>query len=354
MNFTYSRAEKGTELRFEGVSGAMSYGTAVGRLCVWNAHISVPDAAILCLFEPESAVFAAELIAQNAPSAIVVSSSALSSKLLCALIRSQIPHLVLKDCHYPLLEHDGRIGLLDSENGVLVINPSIETLNLYPNILPKAQTCKAREQDEISAIYEKNGKGILVDSLSIPHYLLEVTEKNCTTHITVALSVPLESFGEDEFCEYVEEIFCAAVYGNISIMLKNFSTNDELERAYFLMNKVFCSLEERGREFNGYIKKGVLVSAPSFLLLPPASRYPDFICIDADKLFSHLLACDTDELVKGRDSLRALCQIWSRFVSADAPHRPLYLRSERLCSSEFSELLESFCHFARVDEIYLV
>jgi len=348
VSFIYSRESSCGELRFEGISGSPSSAITVGKLCIWNSQTYVPDTAILCLFDPESANFAAELIAQRSPSGIIVSSSSLSSKLLCVLMRSQIPHLVLKESHYSLLEHNGRICLLDTQKSVLVVNPSIETLDLYPHTLPNSLISRARDED-LTVIKERNGKGILIDSLPYPEALLEIAEKNCATRITVGLSVPSERFGEDEFCEYTEAAFCSAVYGNISIMLRDFSTHDELERAYSLMNKVFCSLEERGREFNGYIRKGIMISAPSLLLLPRPSRSPDFICIDADTLFSHLLACDVDALQRRSDTLHALCEIWTRYVSISPSRAPLYVRSERLCSCT---LLDSFCLFAKVEEIY--
>ena len=91
-------------------------------------------------------------------------------------------------------------------------------------------------------------------------------------------------------------IFRAAVYGSVSIM---YNANHNKAFGEFI-NKIFCELESDKREFNGYIKKGVLISAPSDIL-DVNKRGIDFLCIDLDKMIPHLI-CNG----KSRDNTRKI------------------------------------------------
>ena len=91
-------------------------------------------------------------------------------------------------------------------------------------------------------------------------------------------------------------IFRAAVYGNISIVYNA----DQHEAFSEFINKIFCELESDKREFNGYIKKGVIISTPSDILVSN-KRGIDFLCIDLDKIIPHLLCCS-----KAQDNTRKI------------------------------------------------
>ena len=134
---------------------------------------------------------------------------------------------------------------------------------------------------------------------SVFSLLRQLFEENVELYLTVIFRSKLDVIG----AEHLEQlkaitrgVFRAAVYGNISIMY-NADKHDAFGE---FINKIFCELESDKREFNGYIKKGVLISTPADILVCN-KRGIDFLCIDLDKMIPYLLCNE-----RSRDNTRKI------------------------------------------------
>ena len=79
-------------------------------------------------------------------------------------------------------------------------------------------------------------------------------------------------------------VFRAAVYGCVSVMVCGCVTRTDLVRVRQEFARAFCDLERDGREFNGYIARGLLIESPVLLLSSQIAEGMDFLCFDAQKL----------------------------------------------------------------------
>jgi hypothetical protein len=119
---------------------------------------------------------------------------------------------------------------------------------------------------------------------SLLRQLFEEKVELCLTVIFQAVPDLISADHSERLKAITRGIFRAAVYGSISII---YNANHNKAFGEFI-NKIFCELESDKREFNGYIKKGVLISAPSDIL-DVNKRGIDFLCIDLDKMIPHLI-----------------------------------------------------------------
>lgn len=77
-------------------------------------------------------------------------------------------------------------------------------------------------------------------------------------------------------------VFRASVYGRLSVMIRGCATRADLARVRREIVGAFCDLERDGREFNGYIERGLWIESPLLLLFDQIAEGMDFICIDVD------------------------------------------------------------------------
>jgi hypothetical protein len=82
----------------------------------------------------------------------------------------------------------------------------------------------------------------------------------------------------------VRAIYRASVWGQFSLLCSGISTPSELESCCDILSEAFCELESEGREFNGFIEKGVCIDFPMTLYNMPKRLKFDFICIDFEGL----------------------------------------------------------------------
>ncbi len=78
-------------------------------------------------------------------------------------------------------------------------------------------------------------------------------------------------------------LFRAAVYGRFSLLLGGILSNADVRQAMNEIHSAFCLLELEGREFNGYISKGILIDTPLSLGITDTDGI-DFICLDVSNL----------------------------------------------------------------------
>ena len=233
----------------------------------------------------------------------------------------------------------------------MIVDPSIDTLDKYPQSsaaeLDDPSLCRIRLQKERSKnkfLLEAPFPDGLFEALT------ETSEKLGAPPITLALSVPRSKREEERFCEDAEALFCAALYGDLSVMIKDFFTDADISYAFSLMHSVFCRLQQEGREFNGYVKKGLLISSPAFLLRRAKLHHPDFICFELDTLLCRIFGCSPERLARSVDAKNELREIWRRYLESAAPDCAFALKCRELCDSE---LLHDFISFARIRDVYI-
>lgn len=337
------------ELHFLGISGADEESFVAGKVFIASDDSTreVPELSIICLLE-SALSNPCDLISKNLPAALVISARALSADLLELIANVGIPYMILKDAPANLYRQEGKVALLDAKRNVLIVDPCIETLNRYPLLL-----AEKRDTSELRLIKELNKNRFLLDAESnveLFEALRDTSERLGAPPITVMISVPRSKHEEEAFCEGIEALFRAAVYGDFSVMLKGYITDSELSYSFSLMRKIFCRLEREGREFNGYLKTGFLISSPVDIMRRAQIYCPDFLCLDIDLLLSRMFGAPCERLAYSEDVKDALRVIWARYTEEVFPDCQLGLLSRELGDSE---LLRDFVSFARIRDVYI-
>lgn len=333
-------------------------GAALGRLYTPEAAavISPRESCILCLLEQRDLETAERRASALAPLGVILSSCVISPELLNFLIASRLPYLIVREGFSRAVM--GRIALLDAQKDILIVDPDLDTLNFYAedNRISQAALLERAFLEQSGSFglllkREKGGKSALVrgiediSSAELFDALLDITEELCGLSLTVGIDL-LRVNGS--FCERIEAIFRAAVYGDISLQFENFRSDNDISRALKLLHGVFCSLEGEDREFNGYLKRGLLISFPLWLTQSSPQSRPDFLCFDFDRLTAHLLGCEAEELA---DCLpkREIFAVWENYFSRFAPKCELRAESKMLADSP---LFHEWCELAGVVRVY--
>lgn len=230
----------------------------------------------------------------------------------------------------------GKIALLDPACATLFVSPDLKTVNRYTSRLA------ARSEDRIREAFllpsgkrlrlgiflrslffteEPDADGYLIDpdSFFLPHkepedgcyeLLCDIAEQAPGLPLTVIADCSRYSDSHERFHARIRGLFRGAVYGNFSMVLRGILTEEELRYRLNEIHRVFCELESEGREFNGYIPKGILIRAPLLLQEEIAFDGVDFLCFDLERLFSMMTdnAPPTPELqIKLGERVAATC-----------------------------------------------
>lgn len=351
MEFLFGGVRERRELRLSGVSGIINAPPVFGRLYTGADALShsVPDGSVLCIFEPDLAM---PSILLSRPCAVITSSPAVSSALLELLTSAHIPYLILNDIRTLDRAHSGKLALVDTKNGLLIIDPQLDTLNSYP------QSAKLSELNETPLspylLKEKNGKGLLLNAEGAQKHgelfdlLTELAESPHAPPVTVELKLPKNGQERETFSESVEAIFRAAIYGSFSLLLSSYSSSADISAALGCMHEVFCSLEESGREFNGYIKKGLIIDSPLWLMRQSPMKKPDIICLDLEQLLPRLFGDSLNGLADLRSAEHELYGAWRHYADFFAPDCRLIAKH----SPVYRELCDGFIVFSGISEVY--
>lgn len=352
---TAFRVARRGEIALRGSFG--SGGVALGRLyrpeeLCKRLH---REAVILCLFDACDIEAASRCSSLISPSGVLLSSRIISPELLNFLIASRLPYLIFKD-NIPN-ELLGHIALLDSQSDALIVDPDIDTLNGYASlagISENAETLGAYQSGVAGLeIKREAGGGVLARSVeAIPtaelfDALLELAEELCGAPLTLGIDV--SSANKEAFFERIEAIFRAAVYGNFSLQLEGYRGEGDISLALKVLHRVFCSLEAEGREFNGYLPRGILLNSPLWLMQRPPLSKADFLCFDFDRLTARLLGCALDELPCDALPQKNLLAAWGYYFERFSP--ACELRAECELFSHTS-LFDEWLTLARVEKIY--
>lgn len=208
-----------------------------------------------------------------------------SKEFLCDL-----PTICLSDCDkntesLPM----GKIAILDCHRGRLCIDPNVDAIKNYFQSADVIKKYKAPWICTDSTLSVTDCDGIRVSVFGneddVYEFLCDVADKN-----TGARIIAQTEFG-DSILDRIKGIYRAAVWGRIS-MLCHTRTPNEADGFFSATHSAFCALENSGREFNGFIPRGILVTTPIMILSGP-NRFADFFVVDCNALIKGFCRTDT-------------------------------------------------------------
>lgn len=180
------------------------------------------------------------------------------------------------------------IAILAPQQGKLFVDPDIETVRSYlyshPHGIKKKLSVLSTDTDApLGCDGIVIGKALehLGDEESIYEYLCEIADKN--TGVKLVAEIPLGE-NADIFSSRLSALYRAGVWGRFSLLCTDVKTPQRAIDCISLIQSVFCRLDSKNREFNGFIPKGISVDTPILLLDPPRSRTLDFLCFDVPSL----------------------------------------------------------------------
>ena len=313
----------GGELRICGMPQAFSEATALGRLIFFDGRERDGERSIVYFWSVEA--LRGALIQRGesffAAMAAAVCDFHTPDRLLGALSELGTPYFLLPEGEVISRTMEGRLALLDSRRGELIIDPRFDTLCTYSHA---DSTRSVRREVRKSCFYKD------VSILSSAEYGLicrcedllgegdlfersaDLAEELCRSSLTLTLDLPATESDEESFCNCAEAVFRAAVYGNVSLMIKGVRSPIDAEYALRLLHGCFCRLLREGREFNGYIAKGFLIDSPA--LLSELRHLPrcDFLCFDFSRLSERLVGKESKRSPRLCEALRIFWETWTR------------------------------------------
>ncbi len=262
----------------------------IAQILLWNGKDELSDAL---LSSAVGVVFPND-ISENA----IKSASRLARFCRLPALGVDLPSGLSRDC----------IAILDSARSRLYVNPDLETINSYFGA--HARECKPStrallETDRAVSISGTQYRGLVTqrqgdaDEQKYYEHLCELADTNTGAElIAVANAADVDSFISD-----VRAIYRAGVWGRVSLLCTSVHTPKQADERVMMLHTVFRMLEGEGREFNGFIPKGLLVDAPLLLLSTPRHTVLDFFCVDFEKI-RRLLTCSDDTGVGEAETVR--------------------------------------------------
>ena len=322
---------------------------------------SYTEGSILCVRGSESVD--REMLLLCPPLAIIVFSNKNSSCIgnFCSLgvpciVFDELDELDENEISYDFCKN--KIALIDAERGIVTLEPSMSTLEFYSLLKNKSEdmalSCssgKILKELDIKTSLKKQGlehyfvSASLFDIDKLFDGAVDLWEKTCPELLVFDVCVPNVADGEERlFCERVEELFRAALYGSFAISLSNFDCESELALAMRLLHKTFCMLEAEGREFNGYLPRGITVSSPLWLMRPSPVTNPDFLIFDLDSLLPSLFSLSFEEIIKKEKELKKeIFPAFERYFINFAPRCDIFLKTQYFTNTSF--LRDFVCNF---------
>ena len=352
------------EIRIHGMPQPFMREVAIGRLRLFGNGEGADDRSIVCFQSVESLARALEAEDGRCFSGAVavVCGCETPDFLLGALCELGMPYFMLPDSVRISRTFEGRLALIDHGRGELIINPQLEALcgcrSQYSERVSHGGVRLSRflkhpfclQYDFCGALCESKtlGRdGELLERAS------ELAEALCSSSLAVLLDSPQceSEEAEESFCNSAEALFRAAIYGNMSLILGGVCSYRAARRAFELLHGSFCRLSEEGREFNGYIARGILIESP--LLLFDLSRLPkcDLLCFDFSLISARLTGAERGEIPSAsRDPLRRFWKTWR--AQNDAICRSRELRA--ICSAhEADDFFWDWVGLMDIKEVYI-
>ena len=262
--------------------------TVTGRLCHAQRLDLVTDSARILLWD---GIF--ELSERLLRSSVgVICMPDIDSEGLIALKR------IADICHVPAIELEcslcnsdmtNKIAIIDVAMQRVYVDPDIETINRYfgSKHQNKSKDISVLVNDDKST---SECDGIVINECDIAgkheetiyELLCDMADKNTGARIVV--KVPFDT--DVGFVSYIRAVYRASVWGVFSLLCTGIYTPTDAKHCVSLIHSAFRELDSEGREFNGFIPKGVLVQTPLMLLEGPNHKILDHYCLDLSTLTS--------------------------------------------------------------------
>lgn len=195
-----------------------------------------------------------------------------------------------------------KIAILDAEREKLYVNPDLETIcSMFGDRHKEVEVSISR-----LAVSETTPEGfdgvVVTDNLGaeageeeIYEYFCDIADRN--TGAKIVASVPMHD-GEAAFLSHVRAVYRAGVWGRFSILCTGVFTPEHTDRCVSVLHSAFRELDGEGREFDGFMRKGIAIETPIQLLARHRLGAFDFFCLDTAALVRRFCAsCDTDKYI---------------------------------------------------------
>lgn len=297
---------------------------AVGRLITRKEKRDFPShGAFLAVLDEPTPVVADQ---EGQMGVILVGSSTLSGAQLAEI---SCPILMIPELPARCM---GRIGLLDPSSSTLFVSPDLATVQRYAEYWNREYGVdlgnEVAQADGALLQWEYMPEGGLTvketewlldcrRTLSADSedrwYELFCDVADCAVGTPVTVVVPFERTANERsgFRAIVRGIFRAAIYGRFSVLVSGCLSEGDVRSVREALHRSFCELESEGREFNGYIPKGILIDRPVLLFAASAFEGVDFICLETEELFYGLTGRRLGESGEDAELWRMVDGIWS-------------------------------------------
>lgn len=270
----------------------------VGRLVFLDGHRALPRRGAFLSVVRDGVGEISDIEGQMG--VILVGSSSLTAWQMASL---SCPILMLPQLPERCM---GRIGVIDPSASSLIVSPDLSTVARYAEHWDGERGIRwdrAEPRIDGSWIEWERGfegrtssreKARLVDLRSISaketeegwyEICCDLADVSAGTAITVMMTYDRHLADRGAFRAGIRGIFRAAVYGRFSILVCGCLTEGDIRAVREELHGAFCELECEGREFNGYISKGLLIDRPIVLASAIAVDGVDFLCLDLESLF---------------------------------------------------------------------
>ncbi len=176
-------------------------------------------------------------------------------------------------------EEEGAIALLDPENHRLTVNPDVSSLKEYARLMAgeERSTPLAAELPHLSPMgFWEEGGGLCRE----PELIGRLTEDRMwqAGHITVLLHAKRRP------AEAIRQLYLAGIFGGFSLLFEGVLCRKDQQEILSTCHRCFGELWGEGREFNGYLPRGILLDTPLSMELGSPLPGADFFCFDYEAL----------------------------------------------------------------------
>ena len=262
-----------------------------GRLFVAGKAERRYDMAKILLWDGCSELCEADL--QNAVGAVILPNSCEKRRSQTARLAEflRLPSLLLdkEAACLPSILH-GNIAILDSKKERLYVDPDLETINGFFGVSArkyKMDICILEECKKIKPCLHDGiviGKQLPSDADEDKSYDFFCDAADENTGKIIVATVNFSKDHPERMLSSIRAVYRAGVWGRFSLLCTSVTSPESADQCISLMHTAFRQLDGEGREFNGFIPKGIEISTPLMLLCPPKHRMIDFFCVDYDHL----------------------------------------------------------------------
>lgn len=262
--------------------------TVTGRLSFADCvHEGRQIGAKILIWDGQSEI--GESIMENAVGIVIPEGVDVhAAQKLASLYR--IPTLTLPNTFSELGERvSNKIAILDPTKEKLYVNPDLETVcSLLGEKRKETGISRLAVCDGVCTVPEgfdglvvKLARSFEMTEEEMYDDLCDIADRNTGARIVAVVTMDER---EDTFASHVRAVYRAGVWGRFSLLCRGVNTPEHTDRCITVLHSVFRELDEGGREFNGFIPKGIVIDTPAQLLKGRRMGAFDIHCFDIDTL----------------------------------------------------------------------